>query len=221
MYPWWLVVRGKSRGASSHVHCHIPINSLKLVPDANESNQLEAENTMVVRRTAAQVGRRWQVWKINSIPNTETNNKASNSHLGGYGVGLKYRSGLSMTSRSIREGREWGYGRWPWFCYCPRLTPTMLIKAAAWIDMRFHCCQRLIPTPWIDIIGLRKLRSDLFQKNLQKKKKKTPKLETSWSPQKNQGMVKSEMETYFSRQKFIQPIISDGPTRFLPLAAFS
>ena len=107
------MVRSKSRGAYSHVHCRIPVNSLKLVHDANEANQLEAQNTMVVQGTAAQVGRIRQVWKINSIPNTKTNAKASNSHLGGYGVGLKYRSGLSMTSRSIREGREWGYGRWP------------------------------------------------------------------------------------------------------------
>ena len=41
--------------------------------DANEANEKELKNTMVVRRRAAQVGERWRVWKVNSIPNAKTN----------------------------------------------------------------------------------------------------------------------------------------------------
>lgn len=41
--------------------------------DASEANEREPENNMVVRRRAAQLGERLQVWKVNSILNAKRN----------------------------------------------------------------------------------------------------------------------------------------------------
>ena len=41
--------------------------------EANEASERKPENTMVVLKTAAQVGERWKEWKVGSIPNDKAN----------------------------------------------------------------------------------------------------------------------------------------------------
>ena len=101
----------------------------------SDANEKEPENTMVVWRRAAQVGERWQVWKVNSIPNAKRNaSKIRTTTLVFMGWTWNTESASFQNFKSVRL----------------MSSGTMKVRRARMalrqVGMRFYCCPWLIPT---------------------------------------------------------------------------